>query len=146
LNETDSSVDLKVLRDWLLELDTNGEPARNLKELRVSFGATPDRYWAMDGYSYRWGGLPSELAQKVASILNAGGGWKMTPILVAFGFEDEYVLICKSSTTIQLFSNVNNSPELKDVLKFVVEEKLITGVRVSQSRLIPVSPSKADVT
>ncbi|KAK0716100.1 hypothetical protein B0H67DRAFT_582399 [Lasiosphaeris hirsuta] len=110
------------LNKWLFEKNSSGQAIRSFAKLQVSIGPTQGRFWATDGSSWVWEGLPKQLQQKVSSMLNNGLWTTATPKLVSLGFGDDFVMIMESGNTINVFWDLPNYPDLEQSIKVVAEK------------------------
>jgi hypothetical protein len=101
------------------------------ENLQVSLGETKDSFWATDGNSSAWKNIPVKLGNKLTSMRKSGGGWTMTPTLVSLGVGEDFVLLSKSDTSIEIFWNLDTCPELEGVIKVILENKRLNELRVS---------------
>ncbi|KAK3360462.1 hypothetical protein B0T25DRAFT_130404 [Lasiosphaeria hispida] len=128
------------LNKWLFEKNSSGQVIRSFAKLQVSLGPTKSRFWATDGSSWVWEGLPKLLQQKVTSMMNNGLWTTATPKLVSLGFSDDFVMIMESGNSINVFWDLPNYPDLEQSIKVVAEKE-----RLADLRNISLNPFKKGV-
>lgn len=138
-------IDIEKLPDglstWLLARDESGNFERSFSNLQVSLGAKPDSYWAKDGNSFIWKGIPDKLGQKLSTLQRHGGGWIMTPALVTLGMGEDFVLVSTSDESTEIIWNLDNYPNLEEIIKVILANGVLGGLRVSSS-----SRNEPDIT
>ena len=85
------------LYEWIQDRDTYGLRKRNLSKTQVVLGPHNESFWAGDGDSYTWAGLPSKLESMLLSLRDRSGGWFAKPKIVALGADRDFVLTTDST-------------------------------------------------
>lgn len=106
----------EALRAFLHEKQA-GKPVRSLSQIRVTLGPYNKSWWAHDGTQYRWHNLPAGLSEELESRRKPGGGWTMTPRLVALGASDNYVMITDGHGGAWHLSSYRELDQMLDLMK-----------------------------
>ena len=117
------------LKNWLHEKNASGTLKRDLKKLRVTFGATTDRFWATDSDVYQWKNLPAQMKADISSMTK-NGQFTMIPTLVALGMGEDYVLVCQDAKCVKIKWKLDHYPELREVIGVLLEQNKLGNLIV----------------
>ena len=116
------------MAEWLYARGTDDNATRDLTRLHVSLGHCATSFWAADGESYIWDGLPKELEESLASLRNPDG-WQRTPKLVVLGADEDFFLMTddgfyawelKNYAELDTVLNVLNKAEVLHLIQVLV--------------------------